>query len=120
MLIVDTAGRLHTKKNLMAELAKIHKVVAREVPGAPHEVLLVIDATTGQNAVQQAIQFREIADVTALAMAKLDSSAKGGIVIGGKHEVGIPIKLVGLGERIEDLRDFAPREFTEALLAETD
>ena len=120
ILIIDTAGRLHTKKNLMDELGKIRRVVAREVPGAPHEVLLVIDATTGQNAVQQAKQFGEIAQVTALAVTKLDSSAKGGMVIAVRHETGIPVKLVGLGEGIEDLRAFAPNAFTDALLSDNE
>ncbi|GIX07781.1 MAG: signal recognition particle-docking protein FtsY [Candidatus Poribacteria bacterium] len=117
LLIVDTAGRLHTKKNLMRELEKIGRVAAREVAGAPHEVLLVLDATTGQNAVQQAREFREIVPVTGIALTKLDSSAKGGIVIAVRHELGIPVKLIGIGERIDDLRTFDPQAFVEALFA---
>ncbi len=115
VLIVDTAGRLHTKKNLMAELEKIGRVMGRELEGAPHEVLLVLDATTGQNAIQQAKQFNEIAHVTGIALTKLDGTAKGGIVIAVREEVGIPVKLIGIGEQIEDLRDFDAAEFVEAL-----
>lgn len=117
IVIVDTAGRLHTKTNLMQELAKIGRVAGREVPGAPHEVLLVLDATTGQNAVAQARKFSEIVHVTGIALTKLDSTAKGGIVVAVKGALGIPVKLIGIGERIEDLRDFDPREFVEALFA---
>jgi fused signal recognition particle receptor len=120
VLIVDTAGRLHTKKNLMQELAKIGRVAAREVENAPHEVLLVLDATTGQNAVAQAREFREIVPVSGIALTKLDSTAKGGIVIAVRSELGLPVKFVGIGERIEDLRDFSPDEFVEALFAPAD
>ncbi|MBM3213433.1 signal recognition particle-docking protein FtsY [Candidatus Poribacteria bacterium] len=115
VLIVDTAGRLHTKTNLMQELAKISRVASREVPDAPHEVLLVLDATTGQNAVSQAQKFREIVPVSGIALTKLDSTAKGGIVIAVKHELDIPVKLIGIGESIEDLRDFVPSDFVSAL-----
>lgn len=116
VLIVDTAGRLHTKKPLMMELQKIARVMGRELPGAPHEVLLVLDATTGQNAIAQARTFNEAVPVTGIALTKLDGTAKGGIVIAVKDELGIPIKLIGIGERIDDLRDFNAREFVEALL----
>lgn len=118
VVIVDTAGRLHTKTHLMQELAKIGRVAGREVPGAPHEVLLVLDATTGQNAVAQAQKFSEIVRVTGIALTKLDSTAKGGIVVAVKSALGIPVKLIGIGERIEDLRDFDPREFVEALFVQ--
>jgi fused signal recognition particle receptor len=115
VVIIDTAGRLHTKKNLMEELRKIKRVTDRALPGAPHEVLLVLDATTGQNAVSQARQFKEAVEVTGIALAKLDGTAKGGIVIAIKDEFGIPVKLVGVGEKLEDLEDFSPREFVDAL-----
>ncbi len=118
VLIIDTAGRLHTKKNLMQELEKINRVTAREVEGAPHEVLLVLDATTGQNAVEQARQFSQIAKVSGVALTKLDSSAKGGVVIAVRDELDIPVKLIGIGESIDDLRDFDGAAFVEALLAE--
>jgi fused signal recognition particle receptor len=115
VLIVDTAGRLHTKKPLMMELQKISRVMGRELPGAPHEVLLVLDATTGQNAIMQAKTFNEAVPVTGIALTKLDGTAKGGIILAVKDELGIPVKLIGIGERIEDLRDFNAREFVEAL-----
>lgn len=114
-LIIDTAGRLHTKVNLMEELKKVLRVVEREVPGAPHEVLLVLDATTGQNAVQQAKMFGQAAGVTGIVLTKLDGTAKGGIVISIKSELDVPVKLVGLGEGIEDLQSFQPLEYAEAL-----
>jgi fused signal recognition particle receptor len=120
VLIIDTAGRLHTKKNLMQELEKINRVAAREVEGAPHEVLLVLDATTGQNAVEQARQFSQIAAVSGIALTKLDSSAKGGVVIAVRDELDIPVKLIGIGESIDDLRDFDGAAFVEALLAAED
>lgn len=120
LVIVDTAGRLHTKTNLMQELAKIGRIAGREIPGAPHEVLLVVDATTGQNAVVQAQKFGEIVNVTGIALTKLDSTAKGGIVIAVKSALGIPVKLIGIGEGVEDLRDFEPREFVDALFAQED
>lgn len=116
VLIVDTAGRLHNKKNLMNELAKIFKVVGREFPEAEKEVLLVLDATTGQNAVQQAKLFKEAADITGLVLTKLDGTAKGGAVLAIKNEVGIPVKLVGVGEGINDLEHFEPESFVKALL----
>ena len=115
VVIIDTAGRLHTKKNLMEELKKIKRVADRALPGAPHEVLLVLDATTGQNAMSQARQFKEAVEVTGIALAKLDGTAKGGIVIAIKDEFDIPVKLIGVGEKLEDLEDFSPRDFMDAL-----
>jgi fused signal recognition particle receptor len=116
-LFIDTAGRLHTKGNLMAELEKIHKVLARQCPGAPHEVLLVIDATTGQNGLAQARKFAEAVHVTGLVITKLDGTAKGGIVFSIVRELGIPVRYVGLGEQIDDLQKFDARTFVEALFA---
>lgn len=115
VVIIDTAGRLHTKKNLMEELKKIKRVVDRALPGAPHEVLLVLDATTGQNAISQARIFKEAVEVTSIALAKLDGTAKGGIIVAIKEEFGIPVKLVGVGEKLEDLEDFSPEEFVNAM-----
>jgi len=117
VLLVDTAGRLHTKENLMKELEKIRRVVERKIPGAPHEVLLVLDATTGQNAVAQARQFRQAVQVTGLFLAKLDGTAKGGVVIGMRDEVQLPVKFVGVGEAIEDIEPFDAEAFVEALFA---
>jgi len=116
-LFIDTAGRLHTKENLMAELEKIHKVLARQCPGAPHEVLLVIDATTGQNGLSQARRFAEAVKVTGLVVTKLDGTAKGGIVFSIARELAIPVRYVGLGEKIDDLQSFDPHTFVEALFA---
>ncbi len=118
VVLVDTAGRLHTKVNLMEELKKIKRVMDKKIPGAPHEILLVLDATTGQNAISQARLFNEAVDVTGLALTKLDGTAKGGIVINISHEFNIPIRFIGIGEQMEDLRDFEPGEFVEALFAE--
>lgn len=118
VVLVDTAGRLHTKVNLMEELKKIKRVMDKKIPGAPHEILLVLDATTGQNAISQARLFNEAVDVTGLALTKLDGTAKGGIVINICHEFNIPIRFIGIGEQMEDLRDFEPNEFVEALFAE--
>jgi len=115
VLIVDTAGRLHTKVNLMEELKKVRRVVGREVPGAPHETLLVLDAATGQNAVSQAKLFKEAADVTGIALTKLDGTAKGGIVVAISSEFGIPVRYIGVGEGVDDLRTFDPEEFVQAL-----
>ena len=115
ILIVDTAGRLHTKVNLMEEMKKIRRVIDREIPGAPHETLLVVDAATGQNAISQARLFKEAAGVSGIALTKLDGTAKGGIVVAVSHEFALPVRYIGVGESIEDLRDFDPREFTEAL-----
>jgi fused signal recognition particle receptor len=115
IVLVDTAGRLHTKTNLMAELKKIRRVAEREVPGAPHEVLLVVDATTGQNAVNQAKLFNEAVGVTGLVLTKLDGTAKGGVVVAVKKAFEIPVKFVGIGEGVEDLIPFHPREFAAAI-----
>ncbi len=115
VVIIDTAGRLHTKKNLMEELKKIKRVCDRALPGAPHEVLLVLDATTGQNAISQVKQFKEAVEVTGIALTKLDGTAKGGIIIAIKSEFGIPVKLVGIGEKLNDLEDFSPSDFVNAL-----
>lgn len=118
VLLVDTAGRLHTKSNLMEELRKIRRVVDRQLPGGTVEALLVLDATTGQNALAQAHLFREAAGASGIVLAKLDSSAKGGVVLAIRRELGIPVKLVGTGERMEDLSPFDPEAFVEALLPE--
>ncbi|MCL2815223.1 MAG: signal recognition particle-docking protein FtsY [Oscillospiraceae bacterium] len=115
VLLIDTAGRLHNKKNLMEELAKISRVITRELPGADIETLLVLDATTGQNAVNQAKQFKNSADITGIVLTKLDSSSKGGIVISVRRELGIPIKFIGVGETIDDLENFDRKEFVKAL-----
>ena len=115
VLIVDTAGRLHTKKPLMDELSKIGRVMGRELPGAPHEVLLVLDGVAGQNAIMQAKIFNEAVPVTGVVVTKLDGTAKGGIVIAVKAEIGAPVKLIGIGEKLDDLRDFVARDFVEAL-----
>lgn len=117
VLLIDTAGRLHTQDHLMRELGKIQKVVQRKIPGAPHEVLLVLDATIGQNAVNQAKMFSQHVDVTGLFLAKLDGSAKGGIVIGIRDQLQVPVKFVGLGETPEDIEPFDPAAFMEALFA---
>lgn len=117
VLLVDTAGRLHTQDNLMRELVKIRDVVARKIPGAPHEVLLVLDATTGQNAVSQARAFQKAIDVTGIFLAKLDGTAKGGVVVAIRNEVDIPVKFIGLGESYEDVAAFDPEQFVEALFA---
>ena len=118
VLIVDTAGRLHTQQHLMAELSKIRSVVARRIEGAPHEVLLVLDATTGQNAVLQARNFSDAIQVTGIVLAKLDGSAKGGVVIAIKDQLNIPVKFVGLGETPEDIETFDPARFIDALFGE--
>lgn len=117
IVIVDTAGRLHTKSPLMEELKKVRRVIEKAMPGAPHEVLLVVDGTTGQNALRQAEIFNNAIGVTGLALTKLDGTAKGGIVFAINRELGIPIKLIGVGEGIDDLRDFEPAEFVEALFS---
>ncbi len=115
ILICDTAGRLHNKKNLMAELEKINRVIARELPEASRETLIVLDATTGQNAVSQATLFGEVADITGIALTKLDGTAKGGIVIAISKELNIPVKFIGVGEGIDDLQVFNPQDFARAL-----
>ncbi len=116
-LIIDTAGRLHTKVNLMEELKKVQRVVAKRIPGAPHEVLLVLDATTGQNGLQQARVFTEALHVTGVVVTKLDGTAKGGIAIAIQKQLGIPIRFIGVGESIEDLQPFDPQQFVDALFA---
>jgi fused signal recognition particle receptor len=115
VLIIDTAGRLHNKKNLMAELAKINRVIDRELPDAVRETLLVLDATTGQNALIQAKEFKNAANITGLVLTKLDGTAKGGIVISIKNELGIPVKFIGVGEKMDDLEEFNARQFVDAL-----
>ena len=117
VVIVDTAGRLHTKSNLMEELKKVRKTIEKAMPEAPHEILLVVDATTGQNALRQAELFNEAVGITGIALTKLDGTAKGGIVLAIKKGFGIPIRLIGFGEGIDDLRDFVPKEFVEALFS---
>ena len=118
VLIVDTAGRLHTKKPLMDELSKIGRVMGRAHTGAPHEVLLVVDGTVGQNALMQAKIFNEAVPITGVVVTKLDGTAKGGIVIAVNAEIGAPVKLIGIGEKLDDLRDFAGADFVEALFTE--
>lgn len=115
LVFIDTAGRLHTKVNLMEELKKIKRIVNREYPGAPHEILLVLDATTGQNAISQAKLFHEAIGVTGIALTKLDGTAKGGIIIGITEEMKIPIRYIGIGEGLEDLKEFNATEFVQAL-----
>lgn len=118
VVLIDTAGRLHTKVNLMDELRKIHRVTGKNLPGAPHEVWLVLDATTGQNAVSQAEMFHEALGITGVILTKLDGTAKGGIVIGISRQMGLPIKYIGIGEKVDDLRPFNPVDFVEAIFAE--
>lgn len=115
IVIIDTAGRLHNKKNLMDELAKIYRVIDRELPYSDREVLLVLDATTGQNAVNQAREFKNVADITGIVLTKLDGTARGGVVLAIKNELGIPVKFVGVGEQIDDLQPFKPRAFADGL-----
>ncbi len=116
--IVDTAGRLHTQDDLMAELAKVKRVIAKQIPEAPHETLLTVDATTGQNGLRQARLFSEAVPVSGLVLTKLDGTAKGGIALAIAQELGIPVKLIGVGEQLEDLRPFDPSEFARALVAQ--
>ena len=115
VVIIDTAGRLHTKVNLMEELKKMKRIMARELPGAPHEVLLVLDATTGQNAIAQAKMFKDEIGVTGLVLTKLDGTSKGGVVVRIAKELGIPLRYIGVGEQLDDLRPFRAEEFVEAL-----
>ncbi|NVO00164.1 MAG: signal recognition particle-docking protein FtsY [Geobacteraceae bacterium] len=115
IMIIDTAGRLHTKVNLMEELKKIFRIIGREMPGAPHETLLVLDAGTGQNAISQAKIFKEAASVSGIALTKLDGTAKGGVVVAVCSELKLPVRFIGIGESIEDLRDFDPKQFVDAL-----
>jgi fused signal recognition particle receptor len=118
VLLVDTAGRLHTQDHLMRQLTKIRNVVAKKIPGAPHEVLLVLDATSGQNAVRQAELFKQAIDITGIFLAKLDGTAKGGIVVAIRDALDVPVKLVGVGERPEDVEPFDPDRFVEAMFEE--
>ena len=115
VLIVDTAGRLHTQTHLMKELEKIHRIVARQIPGAPHEVLLVLDATNGRNALTQAEQFSKSVKCTGIILSKLDGTAKGGAIFAIKQKLGLPVKFVGVGEQIGDLENFDPDAFVNAL-----
>src|SRR5213075_1683534 len=117
VVIVDTAGRLHTQTNLMTELEKVRRVIAGKLDGAPHETLLVVDATTGQNGLQQARLFGDAVGVTGVALTKLDGSAKGGVAIPIAYELGLPVKLIGVGEQLDDLRPFDARDFARALVA---
>lgn len=118
VLLIDTAGRLHTKVNLMEELSKIYRVADKKLPGAPHQVWLVLDATTGQNAISQAEIFHKILGLNGLILTKLDGTAKGGIVVGISRQLGIPIKYIGVGEKLDDLRPFNAKDFTEAIFSE--
>jgi fused signal recognition particle receptor len=118
VVIIDTAGRLHTKTNLMEELKKIKRVISKEKPSAPHEVLLVVDATSGQNAINQAKLFNEAVGITGIALTKLDGTAKGGIILAINKELNIPVKLIGVGEAVEDLQDFDPGVFVDALFGQ--
>ncbi|MGG3923954.1 signal recognition particle-docking protein FtsY, partial [Geobacillus thermodenitrificans] len=117
VLLCDTAGRLQNKVNLMKELEKVKRVISREIPGAPHEVLLVLDATTGQNAMSQAKLFKEATDVTGIVLTKLDGTAKGGIVLAIRNELAIPVKFVGLGEKMDDLQPFDAEKYVYGLFA---
>jgi fused signal recognition particle receptor len=117
IIIVDTAGRLHTKVNLMEELKKVKRVMAREVPNSPHEILLVLDATTGQNAISQAKMFNRELGVTGIVLTKLDGTAKGGILVSISDELKIPIRYIGIGEKADDLREFNARDFVDALFS---
>ena len=116
VVIIDTAGRLHTQSHLMEELSKVRRVIEKQLPGAPHETLLTIDATTGQNGLRQAMLFREAVEVSGIVLTKLDGTAKGGIALAIAQELGVPVKLIGIGESIEDLRPFDPDDFAQALL----
>jgi len=117
VIIVDTAGRIHTKVNLMEELKKIGRVMGKHLPGAPHEVMLVLDSTTGQNAVSQAVEFNKAVEISGLTLTKLDGTAKGGIIVNISRTLRIPIRFIGIGEQMDDLRDFDPKEFVEALFS---
>jgi fused signal recognition particle receptor len=118
VVLIDTAGRLHTQDNLMAELGKVRRVIAKQIPEAPHETLLTVDATTGQNGLRQAKLFSEVVDVSGIVLTKLDGTAKGGIALAIATELGIPVKLIGVGEQLEDLRPFDPEEFARALVTQ--
>jgi fused signal recognition particle receptor len=116
VVLADTAGRLHTKTNLMTEMQRIARTAAKAMDGAPHEVLLVIDATNGQNALAQAKEFKEALELTGIVLTKLDGTAKGGVILGISDALALPVRFVGLGERPDDLHEFSPKEFTTALL----
>jgi fused signal recognition particle receptor len=116
VVIIDTAGRLHTQQHLMDELRKVRKVIKKQIPDAPHETLLTIDATTGQNGLRQAMLFREAVEIDGIVLTKLDGTAKGGIALAIAQELGVPVKLIGIGEALEDLRPFDPDDFARALL----
>ena len=118
VVIVDTAGRLHTQSNLMDELTKVRRVIQKQIPEAPHETLISIDATTGQNGLRQAKVFSEAVDVDGVVLTKLDGTARGGIALAIASDLGIPVKLIGVGETLEDLRPFDPGDYAKALLAE--
>lgn len=118
VIIIDTAGRLQTHQNLMQELEKIHRVIGKRIPDAPHESLLVLDATTGQNGLSQATKFSEAANCTGIVLAKLDGTAKGGVVVAIRQKMGIPVKYVGVGEQIDDMELFSPDDFVDALFAD--
>ncbi|HFQ89753.1 MAG TPA: signal recognition particle-docking protein FtsY, partial [Desulfobulbus sp.] len=120
VVLIDTAGRLHTSVNLMEELKKIKRVIGKKLAGAPHEVMLVLDATTGQNGISQAKLFHEAVGITGLTLTKLDGTAKGGIVVNVCRELKIPVRFIGIGEHVDDLRDFSPEEFVDALFARED
>ena len=120
VVVVDTAGRLHTQTNLMEELAKIRRVIAGRLEGAPHETLLVLDATTGQNGLRQAQLFHQAVDVSGVALTKLDGTAKGGVAVAVTHELGLPVKLIGVGESLDDLQPFDPHDFARALIGARD
>ena len=119
VVIIDTAGRLHTQDDLMGELGKVRRVISRQLEGAPHETLLTIDSTTGQNGLRQARLFAQTADVSGVVLTKLDGTARGGIALAIARELDLPVKLIGVGEALEDLRPFDPREFARALIAES-
>jgi fused signal recognition particle receptor len=116
VVILDTAGRMHTKVNLMEEIKKVHRVIQKKMPGAPHEILLVLDATTGQNALSQARLFKDTVGVTGLVLTKLDGTAKGGVIVPVCHELQLPVRFIGVGEKVEDLRPFDPGEFARAIV----
>ena len=120
VVLIDTAGRLHTQVNLMRELEKVRRVIEKQLPGAPHETLLVLDATTGQNGLRQAQEFQQAVDVSGVVLTKLDGTAKGGIVVAIHESLGIPIKLIGVGEQLEDLRPFEPDIFARAIFGSAD
>ena len=116
--IVDTAGRLQTQQNLMAELTKIHRVIGKQIPEAPHEVILVLDATAGQNGISQARGFSDAVKCTGIVLAKIDGTAKGGVIVPIRQQFGLPVKFVGVGEKAEDLAPFRPNEFVDAMFAD--